>query len=53
MDRNEAYKKLDAFFGETSIAHYHVIDLFYDNNCEIVDRSIPEEHIREMINEKE
>ena len=60
MDRNEADNLGDHCWnrvpkdkrgGKEEIEWF--IEWLYDNNYEIVDRSIPEEHIREMTNEKE
>ena len=54
MDRNEAYK----FLGKNKtgldyIVAFTTVDEIYDNNCEIVDRSIPEEHIKTIKMHKE
>jgi len=57
MDRNEAQGCLNDLVEKERLTGTFIlddfIDVLYDNNYEIVDRSIPEEHIREMTNEKE
>jgi len=61
MDRNEALKLVDKFLFEIHEELYSVTvgdslcEIFVywlgDKNYEIVDRSIPEEHIKEINNE--
>ena len=54
MDRNEAQGCLNDLVEKERLTGTFIlddfIDVLYDNNYEIVDRSIPEEHIREMTN---